>query len=95
MRRSGRNGASLFGHCRLDLGSAAQHVEDAGEFYKHAVAVVLTTRPAMDPDCLEPAGSPFLVGLDEARIIGNIDREVHRESTFDAAGLARSMPPPR
>jgi hypothetical protein len=33
---------------------------------------------------LEPAEGPFLVGLDQARITGDVGREDRREPTFDA-----------
>src|SRR6516225_1966023 len=82
------------GHCRLHLSGRAERVDDAGELDQEAVAGGLDDAALMVGDLRiddfgaqhpEPAQGPFLVGLDQARVAGDIGRDERREPTFDAS----------
>jgi|SRR6266446_7882234 len=70
-----------------------QRVDNAGELDQQAIAGRLDDTAMMgsnfridlfSAERLEPAEGPFLVGLDQARIAGDISREDRREPTFNA-----------
>jgi len=82
------------GQSRLHLGCAAQRVDNAGELDQEAVAGGLDDAAMMAGNLrinyccaerFEPAERPFFVGLDQARITGDIGREDRREPTFDTS----------
>ena len=94
--------APILGHVRMALGGgllhldgAAHGVDDASEFYQHAVAGGLDDAAAVFGDLrvdqltaqgLEARERAFLVGAHEPAVAGYVGREDCRQSTLDALG---------
>src|SRR5262249_6866177 len=87
-----RKRRTAFGQSRLHLRRASESVGDARELHEQPVAAGLDDAAAMagdfrieylDAECFHPAERAFLIGLNEARITGDIGRK--NQTTFCAS----------